>query len=133
MMIEISPSYLHHCKRILHVFYTSFLLSPPSVSLISWESSGNSSWQFSLAGRVSLPVVDFTGGIIATDGDTLVGYDADGNPVGAPIPLYPIRGEVCDLTITPDSIVIIMYKCGFFASYMASKSASLAQKCDFLA
>lgn len=60
--------------------------------------------------------------MIATDGYTLAGYNSDGTRRGDPIHLYPVQGDVYDLTITSNNIVVILYKCGFLATYLTGKS-----------
>ena len=91
-----------------------------SSSLVSWDASGSSSWNVSLkGGRVGLPLVDLSGGLIATDGSTLVGYNRDGSPWGDPVVLYPVQGAVFDLSIAErNSVAVLLYKCGFLATYL---------------
>lgn len=69
--------------------------------------------------------MDLTGDVIATDGYTLVGYYADGTPRGDPIRLHPINGEVFDLSIALEKVAIILYRCGFMATYLTSEWAHL--------
>ena len=68
---------------------------------------------------MGLPLVDVTGGLIATDGATLVGYYGDGSPRGDPVVLYPVRGTVFDLSIAEkNGVAVLLYKCGFLATYL---------------
>ena len=95
------------------------LWSNHSASLISFDTDGHS-WAISLKGHVGLPLVDASGGVIATDGYFLVGYYADGTSRGDPVHLYPTQGEVFDLSITLQqaNIVVLLYKCGFISTYL---------------
>lgn len=95
-------------------------------TLLSWGYDGGSHWSFSLGGIIPLPLVDSTGGVIAADGYTLVGYYGDGTPRGDPVLLYPTQGEIFDLTIaTGVDVVVLLYKCGFLAAYLTSKPLPL--------
>ena len=68
---------------------------------------------------MGLPLVDLTGGLIATDGSTLVGYYGDGTPRGNPVVLYPVQGAVFDLSIAEkNGVAVLLYKCGFLATYL---------------
>ena len=66
--------------------------------------------------------MDISGGLIATDGTVLVGYDSAGNPFGEPVLLVPVQGSVFDLTITSNNIAVLLYKCGFIATYLTGIS-----------
>ena len=91
-------------------------------NLLSWGYGGGSHWSFSLEGIIPLPLVDSTGGVIAADGYSLVGYYSDGTPRGNPVLLYPTQGEIFDLTIATEvGVVVLLYKCGFLAAYLTSK------------
>ena len=95
-------------------------------TLLSWGYDGGSHWSFSLGGVIPLPLVDSTGGVIAADGYSLVGYYSDGTPRGDPVLLYPTQGEIFDLTIaTGVDVVVLLYKCGFLAAYLTSKPLPL--------
>lgn len=92
--------------------------------LISWQalSDGKSSWNVTLKNsNLSLPVIDITGEVIASNGYELVGFMPEGKPFGKPIPLYPIHGQVMDLSVSvSNTFLILLYKCGFFVVYLTS-------------
>lgn len=91
---------------------------------MSWSASGGSTWTANFGkGQVVLPLVDESGGVIASDGYTLASYNSDGTRRGDPIHLDPVHGDVHDLTITSNDVVVILYKCGFLATYLTSKSS----------
>ena len=107
---------------IPHSTKTSPSLCLHRTNLFSWGYDGGSHWSFSLGGIIPLPLVDSTGGVIAADGYSLVGYYSDGTPRGNPVLLYPTQGEIFDLTIATEvGVVVLLYKCGFLAAYLTSK------------
>ena len=72
--------------------------------------------------------MDYTGGIIAADGLSLVGYYTNGTPRGDPVRLYPTQGEIFDLSIAAgDDVMVLLYKCGFMAAYLTSKTVGSIQ------
>lgn len=95
---------------------------PSTTAIVSWDtvSDGKSSWNVALKKFVSMPIVDVSGDVIATDGSDLVGYSSDGTPFGKPIRLFPINGEVFDLTVSLGQYITLLYKCGFIAVYFTS-------------
>ncbi len=68
--------------------------------------------------------MDYNGDFIASDGLVLEGFDSTGVPFGDPVILYPTHGELFDLSIAA-SKVILLYKCGFLATYITSKFESM--------
>ena len=70
---------------------------------------------------MTLPIVDISGALIASDGSHLVGYTSDGTPFGKAIRLFPINGQVFDLTVTLGELVVVLYKCGFLTVYFTSE------------
>lgn len=99
-------------------------------TLLSWSGDGGSHWSFSLGGLIPLPLVDYTGGIIAADGYSLVGYYTNGTPRGDPVRLYPTQGDIFDLSIAAGiDAVVLLYKCGFLAIYLTSKTPNHTQSC----
>ena len=89
---------------------------------MSWDAGGASSWTANFnKGRVVLPLVDDSGGVIATDGYSLASYNSDGTKRGDPIQLHPVQGDLYDLTITDSSVIALVYKCGFLATYLTGK------------
>ncbi len=99
----------------------SLLPSASLVSLSADSATPPSSWSVSLSGNVTLPLMDLTGALVATDGYTLIGYYADGTPRGDPVQLFPTHGEVFDLNIALEKVVFILYRCGFIATYLTSE------------
>ena len=90
--------------------------------LISWDTSdnGQTPWNASFVGGVVLPLVDIYGDLLASDGKVFAGYQGDGTPFGKAIHLFPTNGQLFDLTIV-NSLVVLLYKCGFLATYFTSK------------
>lgn len=92
--------------------------------LISWDAltNGRLSWNITLnRADLPLPVVDVSGDVLTSNGYKLLGFMPNGKPFGKPISLYPIHGQVMDLSISSGQFLILLYKCGFFVVYITSK------------
>lgn len=89
---------------------------------MSWNiaDNGQTHWSVPFKGSVALPVVDFGGDVIASDGLILVGYTSNGSPFGRAVPLFPVNGQLFDLTIV-ESKIVLLYKCGFLVTYLTSE------------
>lgn len=97
---------------------------------MSWDTvdDGKTHWNITLGKKVTLPVMDPTGGFIASDGHQLVGYQCDGIPLGKAIQLFPINGHLFDL-ISVNNKVALFYKCGFLVAYLTSKLLIVCNGC----
>ncbi len=90
--------------------------------LFSWGTTvaDRIPWNVSFKASVVLPTVDYNGDYIASDGLVLEGFESTGVPFGDPVTLYPVHGQLFDLSIAA-SKVVLFYKCGFLATYLTSK------------
>ena len=90
--------------------------------LFSWGTADvdRKPWNVTFKGDVVLPTVDFSGDFIASDGLVLVGYGSTGTPFGEPITLFPVNGQLFDMTLVA-SKVVLLYKCGFLVTYLTSE------------
>ena len=112
-----------HCYFICGIVDLLFFLR--SV-LFSWEAltNGRVSWNVTLdRSSLPLPVVDISGDVLLSNGYKLLGFTADGKSYGKPIALYPVHGQIMDLSISSNQFLILLYKCGFFVVYLTGKSA----------
>ena len=96
--------------------------SLPSTSIVSWSPNGTLIWETSLATQVSLPLLSYTGEVVVSDGQTLEWLDKDGRSLAPPVRLFPVQGQLLDLTITlSTSIVTMVYRCGFISTYTVGR------------
>ena len=106
---------LPHLLRIPHSPFASMC----SVSVVSFSASnGSVLWSLSLASQAVLPLISYGGQSVVSDGRTLAWLARDGRSLAPPVTMYPVQGALFDLTITGStSIVTMLYKCGFIATY----------------
>lgn len=98
------------------------LLPLPSASLVSWSADGSSRWEVSLKGQAVLPLLSYQGQVVVSDGYSLEWLDRDGHLLYPPVQLFPVRGQLFDLSITlSTSIVTMVYKCGFLSTYTVGR------------
>ena len=90
-----------------------------SVSVVSFAASnGTILWTLSLTSQAVLPLINYNGQSVVSDGYTLDWLARDGRSLSPPVQMYPVRGSLFDLTITRStSIVTMLYKCGFIATF----------------
>lgn len=103
----------------LFVLFIYFSLCFHSGGLMSIDAGNRFSWESYELGPMPLPVVDIEGGVLASDGYTLAGYDPTGNVVGVTA-LFPENGLPLDLTYTANGVVLIIYQCGLLTAYLTS-------------
>ena len=60
--------------------------------------------------------------MVVSDGHTLEWLDRDGHLLHPPVQLFPVRGQLFDLSITlSTSIVTMVYRCGFLSTYTVGR------------
>lgn len=67
---------------------------------------------------VSLPIIDVSGNVIASDGYTLAAYYSDGRIVPPAIELYPNTGQIVDMLFTNNTLFEMIYRCGLIVAYL---------------
>jgi len=98
------------------------LLPLSSASLVSWSADGSSRWEASLKAQAVLPLLSYGGQVVVCDGHTLEWLDRDGHLLRPPVQLFPVRGQLFDLSITlSTSIVTMVYRCGFLSTYTVGR------------
>ena len=90
-----------------------------SASVVAFAAAnGSVLWYMSLASQTVLPLVSYSGQSVVSDGRTLAWLARDGRSLAPPVRMYPVQGELFDLTITlSTSIVTMVYRCGFIATF----------------
>lgn len=94
--------------------------------MISFAPNGSVLWYISLDSQAVLPLLSYNGQSVLSDGHTLAWLAHDGRSLAPPVRLFPVQGLLFDLTITlSTSIVTILYRCGFIATYTVGMLAYL--------
>ena len=107
---------------MLLVVVTKCLLICFRAGCLALNYAATSWWKCEgLKQSISLPIIDITGQVIASDGYTLAAYSSTGGIISKPIKLFPNTGHLVDLVYTDNSLFEMIYKCGLIFASDTSK------------